>query len=127
MKDALEELSSVAKLEADWDGEGAEKPSSVAVANAHRFLETLSRAGEPMMSACADGSVDAYWKTADGITLMNFNAKGKIGFFSDFAGFKIKGSGSTTQEAPVECPECGSNDPKHPTPCSAGPERRPAP
>jgi NTP pyrophosphatase (non-canonical NTP hydrolase) len=31
------------------------------------------------------------------------------------------------QETPVECPECGSNDPKHPTPCSVGPDARPAP
>jgi len=29
------------------------------------------------------------------------------------------------QETSAECLECGSNDPKHPTPCSVGPDRRP--
>jgi hypothetical protein len=96
MKQPLDQLDAVANLPANWDGEGAEKPSAVAVRNAKLFLMDLAVAGEPSMSACANGSVDAYWRTRSGPILVNFNTHGGMAFYAEIAGFKLKG------ESPIQ-------------------------
>jgi hypothetical protein len=55
----------------------------------------LARWGSPL-SPCADGSVDAYWKRADGTILMNFESTGGVEFFAELAGVRLKG---TTRKA----------------------------
>lgn len=88
-----ERFEEIAALEADWDGEGADKPSAAAIANARRFVEALAKLGEPVVGVCSDGSVDLWWSPgSDGDTvLINFK-DARASFYSMIGGMTFKGS-----------------------------------
>ncbi len=96
MSEALtmdERFREIAALAADWDGEGAEKPSEAAIANARRFLQELATMGEPSIGPCADGSIDLWWSpNGRKYLLINFTSSGTAGFCSEIGGMKFKGS-----------------------------------
>lgn len=88
-----ERFNEIASLGADWDDEGASKPSMLAIANARRFLQAIKLLGEPDISPCADGSIDLWWNPGGrNCLLINFTDKGSAGFFSQIEGMKFKGS-----------------------------------
>ncbi len=94
-----ERFQNVAALSADWDGEGAEKPSEVAIANARRFLQEITTLGEPDVGPCADGSIDLWWNHGGRkYVLINFTNSGSAGFCLEIGGMKFKGSADSASE-----------------------------
>lgn len=88
-----EHFEKIAALDADWDGEGAEKPSQVAIANAQRFLLALAAFGEPAIGPCADGSIDLWWNpVGKESALVNFTGAGGTSFYAEIGGIRFKGS-----------------------------------
>jgi hypothetical protein len=90
---AIGDSRSILRLPDDWDEEGAvriqERTWSKAVNLLRRAASSLyetsrQRLPVPRINACADGSVDLYWKT-DQFTLL-INVKKEDGVGSDFYG-----------------------------------------
>lgn len=93
-----ERFKEIAAMGSDWDGEGAEKPSEVAIANARRFLQEIATLGEPSIGPCADGTIDLWWNASGRkYLLINFTEDGNAGFCAEIGGMKFKGSAHSAE------------------------------
>ena len=48
-------------LKPNWDDKEAEPVSESAFKNLEEFLKNMPKLGQPVISPCPDGSIDAYW------------------------------------------------------------------
>lgn len=96
-----QEFQRVRRLQANWDGHGANTPCGVSVERAWRFWTALSQKGTPFpeVMATSEGGVDLEWGTPDVALVVEFEPSDDTGLFARTAGFEVDGPlGSLSRE-----------------------------
>jgi hypothetical protein len=76
-------LRAFEKFQADWDGNGAEKPSLISIRDAREFIRSLApESAIPRATLHADGHAILFLRGADSYAELEFLGNGKIGYFA---------------------------------------------
>lgn len=85
--DAYEEMQEFRRLADGWDGFGSITPSGNVIDAAIDFLRSLPpNAPPPEASASADGTVDWFWRSANGMVTVNFSRERRIAYYGKVNG-----------------------------------------
>lgn len=89
--EVLAELSELNDFDFGWDGRGSVPPSFACIRQAADFLTSLPLdIAVPELSPAADGSIDWYWKTDNGVATVTL-ISGKLAYFAQAGDYRAKG------------------------------------
>jgi len=71
-KQLNEQLDAIAKLEQNWDGDDADKPTSESIKRAREFIECSDCTIKPIVNPTRSGGVQFEWEIDDGYFEIEF-------------------------------------------------------